>query len=520
MPTLILLDVSLSMCRRVNPVDGEANTIRSLANAGLTAFLDALSRDCRLEFVSLMQFSSLWEKVVPFTRDHESIKAALLASNNNFYDKTNVINALIGAKEMVQEDWGSQVPVNLILVTDGNAGINAIIGVDEEKSPLPFPFPCKLQVLCLGLSSDPAIQASIPYYEKLIAASMGAKSSDPKLNHAKLEGNIWFPEGSTLSVKAVQQMFTKVAETNYQALKAILHCGHLFSPVSIYPTIESLTQTNDFETITAQPSTDIEIYGFMEIAEVASPPVHSRHLVFSVPMTKEQITAQPSLLTVAEKSECSSSLLSDIEESINVMATEDGKQPSLCVLLHGSLKIEGMVAICKIGNPDWYGMLYSWADNKKKSNLMLSSFNCGREAIKWLGDLKYLGSPRLNPVLKAEDVERGNKSYSQSVVVWVKQSWLQSDIQKILRLAKRLPEKMVNFYKELSKFRRAAFASGFYQVIDRLALLLERECTMLPGNATEAVMQLTHAITVLRSRDIDMNSLEADIVPMKTKIER
>lgn len=30
-------------------------------------------------------------------------------------------------------------------------------------------------------------------------------------------------------------------------------------------------------------------------------------------------------------------------------ANEDGKQPSFCVLLHGSLKVEGMVALCHLG---------------------------------------------------------------------------------------------------------------------------------------------------------------------------
>lgn len=30
-------------------------------------------------------------------------------------------------------------------------------------------------------------------------------------------------------------------------------------------------------------------------------------------------------------------------------ASEDGKQPSFCVLLHGSLKVESMVALCHLG---------------------------------------------------------------------------------------------------------------------------------------------------------------------------
>lgn len=35
-----------------------------------------------------------------------------------------------------------------------------------------------------------------------------------------------------------------------------------------------------------------------------------------------------------------------------------------------------MGAICSVGE-NWFGLLYSWADSKKKSNLMLSIFEPG-----------------------------------------------------------------------------------------------------------------------------------------------
>lgn len=43
------------------------------------------------------------------------------------------------------------------------------------------------------------------------------------------------------------------------------------------------------------------------------------------------------------------------------------------------------------------------------------------------------------------------RSYNQNIVVWVKQSGLQSDVQKILRQARKLPEKTNNFYKVTTK---------------------------------------------------------------------
>lgn len=50
--------------------------------------------------------------------------------------------------------------------------------------------------------------------------------------------------------------------------------------------------------------------------------------------------------------------------------------------------------------PEWYGMLYSQADSKKKSNLMMSLFEPGPEPLPWLGKMAQLGptSGRACPV--------------------------------------------------------------------------------------------------------------------------
>ena len=40
---------------------------------------------------------------------------------------------------------------------------------------------------------------------------------------------------------------------------------------------------------------------------------------------------------------------------------------------------------------DWYGFIYSWSDNKKKSSLMVSLFEPGLDAVPWLGSLERLG---------------------------------------------------------------------------------------------------------------------------------
>lgn len=49
-----------------------------------------------------------------------------------------------------------------------------------------------------------------------------------------------------------------------------------------------------------------------------------------------------------------------------------------------------MAGLVQLGD-DWYGLVHSWADCKKKSNLMLSVLPPGDDALPWLGPLSQLG---------------------------------------------------------------------------------------------------------------------------------
>lgn len=542
MPTVILLDVSLSMCRMVPVFNDSGNSsdnsttqqsyqLKTLAAQGLNSFLDYQTQNCKLEFTSLMVYSSLWELVVPFTRDYEQIKSALI--NVESFDKTNIINALRGVHELVIEEWGTTMPIQIILVTDGNAGIDALMmnrdltfgrTREDVKWPLPFPFPCKLHIVCISPASEPSMKMSLPFFQKLIDLSNRnnntsvSSTSFHKENDINSGGQIWIPDGPTLSAKSIQQMFINLAETNYKPFRGTLRCGNLSSPVALYPPPENYVQVNDFEILKAEFSHNLEICGYMEIKDIASPPVHSRHLVLPLPASKEEVKKYASILVTNPNNPNDTGSV-DIDEMVNAMCSDEGKQPSFCVLLHGSLKVEGMVAICQVGQPNWFGMLYSWADNKKKSNLMLSTFHCGSETVAWLGDMKSLGFPNLNIRMPPNELNKISeiKSFSQNSVVWVKQSGLQGDIQKILRHARKLPDKTPNFYKELNRLRKAALAFGFYELLDGLARILERECTLLPGTAhPDAALQLTHAANALKA-PTTLDSYNEQIMPLKTK---
>ncbi|XP_012706758.1 integrator complex subunit 14 isoform X2 [Fundulus heteroclitus] len=508
MPTVILMDVSLSMTRPVS-LDGiEEFQRKNLAVHGLNMLFEHMASNYRLEFTALMAFSSLWELLVPFTRDYNALQEAL--SNLEDYDKTCLELALQGVSSVVQQEWGSACPCQVVLVTDGSLGIGkgslrqSLQSLkhrgDDKKFPLPFPFPTKLFIMCVANAEELQMTDAMENLEELLRLSGG-------------DGQIFTVDG-LLCMKSVQAMFGMLIDRAYSPFHAVLHCGNLSSDVQVFPRPEPVVVDEEVEPIPRTVSTDLEIVGFIEIADISSPPVISRHLVLPIAVNKEV-------------DEVGAGATDELEEepSASQMA---GKSPNFCVLLHGSLKVEGMVALVQLG-PEWFGMLYSQADSKKKSNLMMSLFEPGPDPLPWLGKISHLG-----PVSEAAENPYGEddskspfpvqpqvkRSYAQNVTVWIKASGLQTDVQKILRNARKLPDKTQTFYKELNRLRKAALAFGFWELLKGVAELLERECTMLPDSAhPDAAFQLSHAAHQLKlasSGDSQYAAFEHNIAPMHT----
>ncbi len=68
------------------------------------------------------------------------------------------------------------------------------------------------------------------------------------------------------------------------------------------------------------------------------------------------------------------------------------------------------------------------------------------------------------------------------------------------------------FYKELNKVRRAALSLGFYQLLDELAAMLQREIRNINLNTNaDSAIQMQHAIDCLKS--IEFKAFAKDIQP-------
>lgn len=80
MPTVVVMDVSLSMTRPVSVEGSEEYQRKHLAAHGLTMLFEHMATNYKLEFTALVVFSSLWELMVPFTRDYNTLQVGMAIS--------------------------------------------------------------------------------------------------------------------------------------------------------------------------------------------------------------------------------------------------------------------------------------------------------------------------------------------------------------------------------------------------------------------------------------------------------
>lgn len=301
--------------------------------------------------------------------------------------------------------------------------------------------------------------------------------------------------------------------TNFKPFDAVLNIGSYFkleSPVSLFPEPIPITIKDIFGNETSRIiSKRIEVCGYIKISDIVgsggSPETYQRHIVFPRVDSSQKKTSSELEKMESEMKHFFAKSAQDEDESSSSMSHSDPTtKESACVLLHGTLKVEGIAALVLLAE-DWYGFLYSYAD-KKKSNLLLSVLPPGNNPVPWLGDLRFLGL--VQDALPGETygfpVKMEKKSYSSSsnIISWIRESALQSDIQKILRHAKKMPEKTTHFYKELNRIRRNAQSIGFIELVDVLADIFEKEAQLLPNPESSA--QLRHAANELRRSDRDL----------------
>ena len=86
-------------------------------------------------------------------------------------------------------------------------------------------------------------------------------------------------------------MFGKLIDLAYTPFHTVLKCGHLTADVQVLP--EPFVIDEEIDPIPKVINTDLEIVGFIDIADISSPPVLSRHLVLPIALNKGEFSSSP-----------------------------------------------------------------------------------------------------------------------------------------------------------------------------------------------------------------------------------
>lgn len=342
MPTVVILDCSLSMkC----PVDRKAPSSSShltLAVDGITWFFDYLADKFPLEYTAILTCSSVCKTVASFSRDYQKLKAKL--DGITVFDKTDLRLAISTAVEAVIGEWGAFVPCQIIVVTDGKPGmIRSVRGATAK--PLLIPFPCQLHVMTLADPEELTKRNTVG----MLCNSLGISPMD-----------IIRPIGP-LTTESVIKLFKQYADKYFLPYRGNLICGELVAKISLSPS--PLMHTSNCNIVVGHNATytklvglngkfptELNVCGFLDVTNIHAPPILSKHLVLdedpilSDPEADATITAKPSK-----------------QKKLENGATGEGnesKKPSFRVLFHGSLKINNLLALVQLGWVNCTGLVY------------------------------------------------------------------------------------------------------------------------------------------------------------------
>ena len=333
MPTVVLLDTSLSMRRPVSRERHEQSR-HDLACSGLEWFLGYMKEYFPLEFTSLLTFSSVCDVAVPFTRDYAHLTKAL--KDVSVMDRTDLLSGLLGVVEVMVAEWGAFAPCQAVLVTDGMPGVRH---QDEslKKNKLAVPFSCQLHVVCLATRaelSQPASNSLSRLQQLCDVAGIN-------------ETQIFIPT-APLSADSVTTAFSQLAREHFQPFNGVLKCGKLWSPIALVPSPCMHKATFDLQISTEQKfpqleealqgqkyPTELVICGFLNITTIATAPFLARHFVLD-PDGDEGGGVTSKLPPPVNRSKAGEK------------KSEDSQKPSFRVLLHGSLKCESKTALIQL----------------------------------------------------------------------------------------------------------------------------------------------------------------------------
>lgn len=139
----------------------------------------------------------------------------------------------------------------------------------------------------MGVFSDPYFSQAIAVYQKYLdVLRLKANFYLPKTKDELSEEHSSKGSGKTseLGRTAMADMVDRLCEQNYKQFEANLKCGgysRLESKIMVWPAPEPFTTTDELtgSQVTRNVSRNLEVCGFLSLADIGSPATISRHLI-------------------------------------------------------------------------------------------------------------------------------------------------------------------------------------------------------------------------------------------------
>ncbi|KAA0197576.1 hypothetical protein FBUS_09038 [Fasciolopsis buskii] len=367
--------------------------------------------------------------------------------------------------------WGPSYPIEIIIFTDGGASLftNAKETLDSNKDySSQWPNVSLIFVsMCDDQLSEDLIQVHRQFGPNSVILPLNThQASSTSLADIVTEGTRAILR-HCLTVSSDFSSCEKLTPAN-AATRVLVRFGHLGSDALLVPPLHLTSKTTAFST-SSSSELALEIFGFLHVSDLSNPPVASRHQVRSATNTDDKAFL-----------------------SLLLAAMQNTKTVAMCTfLVHNSTARDKSLGS---SSQLWrHGFLHQY--DSKSSVLLLSIFPHDCTGLPWIGQFQHLApvtdfagaqlyddrdgsSPfpvrvpdRLSYV---SDSATPNCPTSSSIVPaepfrylsWVSPTTLSADVNKLLRLGRRLPDKATLFFKEFLKLRTAALAYGCSEILN------------------------------------------------------
>eukprot|EP00048_Salpingoeca_helianthica_P008293 m.121045 g.121045 ORF g.121045 m.121045 type:complete len:454 (+) comp14567_c3_seq3:14-1375(+) len=408
MPTLVLVDVSLSMARPARPpppvVPGEPRAPAAgslvgpsrldVAKAAMKRIFNHMALELPCESTSLISYSSECERMFDYVTAQDLLDLSAAAIERLGYKDKTIFDLVIMEARKSLATFGPDANTQIILLT-------------ESSSPLPMGpmVSCqyKLHVVHIGARTE----ASHTHTTSSTHPILIDAASPPR--HAHFFYSL--ETGSASSAGDGEDPISTMLATHFRGHSGSLSCGALTAAISLLPPPSALAGLE--LPIDVKYNDIIHILGFVPMSVLGSPPAAARHVVLP--------PARAMYLNL--------------------------DQPDFRTLLHGGLKTADFAAVVRLG-PGWHGLLHSWTE-QKKSNVVLLVLPPGA-AVPWLGSLDDVTT-----CCSAPDSSPFTLSYMDACkdLLVRPDSNLQSDIQRLLRLTRTATTKRASAIQQARTLR-------------------------------------------------------------------